>query len=302
MRLICPNCDAQYEVDESVIPDQGRDVQCSNCGHTWFQPGAYHASEAGDDLSADAAGDFADGSGDTEAEGVSVPTAADAGEDTGTSPGPQPADMPAPPAAPGASAMRQPIDEALLAVLREEAERESEARRAEGSSLETQPELGLAVAGSGAGAEDAATALPTGPGTGGGVPAEERVALVREAGHADDPAVARGARRGLLPDIEEINSTLSATRGRAGGGDDMDAGETLVRRRSGFRRGFSVALLAMFLMLALYVLAPSISDRIPAAKPMLDSYVAAVNSARVKLDALMKSSTEALRPVDGQGG
>ena len=37
MRLICPNCDAEYEVDASVIPEAGRDVQCSNCGHTWFQ-------------------------------------------------------------------------------------------------------------------------------------------------------------------------------------------------------------------------------------------------------------------------
>src|SRR5690606_18399238 len=40
MRLICPSCGAQYEVDESVIPDGGRDVQCSNCGHAWFQRSA----------------------------------------------------------------------------------------------------------------------------------------------------------------------------------------------------------------------------------------------------------------------
>ena len=37
MRLICPNCDAQYEVDAAMIPASGRDVQCSNCGKTWFQ-------------------------------------------------------------------------------------------------------------------------------------------------------------------------------------------------------------------------------------------------------------------------
>ncbi|WP_126974846.1 zinc-ribbon domain-containing protein [Frigidibacter oleivorans] len=37
MRLTCPNCNAQYEVDERVIPEAGRDVQCSNCGQTWFQ-------------------------------------------------------------------------------------------------------------------------------------------------------------------------------------------------------------------------------------------------------------------------
>ena len=38
MRLTCPNCGAQYEVPDDVIPLAGRDVQCSNCGDTWFQP------------------------------------------------------------------------------------------------------------------------------------------------------------------------------------------------------------------------------------------------------------------------
>ena len=37
MRLVCPNCGAQYEVDDRVIPDSGRDVQCSSCGHAWYQ-------------------------------------------------------------------------------------------------------------------------------------------------------------------------------------------------------------------------------------------------------------------------
>ena len=37
MRLICPNCDAQYEVPDNVIPQAGRDVQCSDCGNTGFQ-------------------------------------------------------------------------------------------------------------------------------------------------------------------------------------------------------------------------------------------------------------------------
>jgi predicted Zn finger-like uncharacterized protein len=37
MRLICPNCDAQYDIADDVIPEGGRDVQCSNCTHTWFQ-------------------------------------------------------------------------------------------------------------------------------------------------------------------------------------------------------------------------------------------------------------------------
>ena len=37
MRLVCPNCEAKYEVPEDAIPETGRDVQCANCGHAWFQ-------------------------------------------------------------------------------------------------------------------------------------------------------------------------------------------------------------------------------------------------------------------------
>lgn len=37
MRLNCPGCGAQYEVEESAVPEEGRDVQCSACGHGWFQ-------------------------------------------------------------------------------------------------------------------------------------------------------------------------------------------------------------------------------------------------------------------------
>lgn len=37
MRLICPNCNAQYNVDEALIPEEGRDVQCATCKKTWFQ-------------------------------------------------------------------------------------------------------------------------------------------------------------------------------------------------------------------------------------------------------------------------
>lgn len=47
MRLVCPNCGAHYEVDDRVIPDSGRDVQCSACGHAWYQmpPNAEEAPE-----------------------------------------------------------------------------------------------------------------------------------------------------------------------------------------------------------------------------------------------------------------
>ena len=45
MRITCPNCGAQYEVPDEVIPTEGRDVQCSNCGDTWFQAHPDHVAE-----------------------------------------------------------------------------------------------------------------------------------------------------------------------------------------------------------------------------------------------------------------
>jgi len=35
MRLICPRCGAQYEIDAGAIPLAGRDVECSACDHVW---------------------------------------------------------------------------------------------------------------------------------------------------------------------------------------------------------------------------------------------------------------------------
>jgi|GEM_PF-5647202 len=37
MRLVCPKCDSQYEVDLSLFPEEGREVQCSNCEEVWIQ-------------------------------------------------------------------------------------------------------------------------------------------------------------------------------------------------------------------------------------------------------------------------
>ena len=39
MLIKCPNCNAQYEVPNDIIPATGRDVQCSSCSKTWFVTG-----------------------------------------------------------------------------------------------------------------------------------------------------------------------------------------------------------------------------------------------------------------------
>ena len=36
MIITCPNCNKQFMIDNSMIPDEGRDLQCGSCNHVWF--------------------------------------------------------------------------------------------------------------------------------------------------------------------------------------------------------------------------------------------------------------------------
>ena len=36
MIITCPNCNRQFKIDISLIPDEGRDLQCGACSHVWF--------------------------------------------------------------------------------------------------------------------------------------------------------------------------------------------------------------------------------------------------------------------------
>tara|TARA_Y100001935_G_scaffold225435_1_gene202532 strand:- start:267 stop:761 length:495 start_codon:yes stop_codon:yes gene_type:complete len=36
MIITCPNCNKQFRIDNSLIPLEGRDLQCGSCKHDWF--------------------------------------------------------------------------------------------------------------------------------------------------------------------------------------------------------------------------------------------------------------------------
>ena len=36
MIISCPNCNKQFKIDNSLIPDEGRDLQCGSCNNVWF--------------------------------------------------------------------------------------------------------------------------------------------------------------------------------------------------------------------------------------------------------------------------
>ena len=341
MRLSCPNCGAQYEVPVEVIPQDGRDVQCSNCGHTWFQmhpdQDAELATEVGgsipdegwdpnvDDAEDPAASDetrevqppepvFDDESDDDEAleEAADLPPEPeqdyvdpDAFEDddldedfaaTDSEPeiGPElpeadeedfeedaPDDeAPAEPRQP-----RKAIDPAIADLLREEAEYEAKARAAESrETLETQTEMGLEAPAPQLdkradearrrmrrirGLSEEAEETPTNPDT-----ASE--AALDEAAHA--------SRRELLPDIDEINSTLRSADDRGDTDTAAVAAATRRREKSGFRLGFGFVMLFAALVIMAYVYNKEIVAAYPASEPYVMSFMETMNNVRVWLD------------------
>ena len=36
MIINCPNCNKRFKIDNFLIPDDGRDLQCGSCDHVWF--------------------------------------------------------------------------------------------------------------------------------------------------------------------------------------------------------------------------------------------------------------------------
>lgn len=264
MRLTCPNCDARYEVPDEVIPADGRDVQCSNCGLTWFQ---HHPDHPPAD----------------ETDGASYVA------DT-----PDPDEEVAPPSQPPAPPQRErrELDPAVADILREEAEAEFEARRQrDGGGLESQPDLGLDRA-DGGGVRPPATGAPDADREAEQRALEARKRMARMRGEPEPgseaaaAAAATSSRRQLLPDIEEINSTLRSD--TTPSGVDPDAREELgaggaPKQKRGFRRGFLSMILIAAVLLLVYLYAPEISQAVPALDPMLNSYVVAVDQLRLTL-------------------
>lgn len=320
MRLVCPNCDAEYEVDDAAVPKDGRDVQCSNCGHAWFQqhPEIEAEAEAEADLYEAPPGAIAQAADEAEPAEMQVEVAAT--EDA--TPAPEPfvaidddededeieavepdavAEEPeSPDAADASPAPSRSLDETVLAVLREEAERETAARRAEVASppvLESQTEMPMAP--------------PAIVQESGMAAAVRRIARMRGLGaapvEATEPAVEKNAKsRGqLFPAIDEINSTLRTIGDRAQDEDDavVDSLPDLNPRRGGFRRGFLTLVALAVVIVALYILAPVVAVKYPAMAGVAAAYVTAVDTARVWLDTNLRLLVAKLQDLAGsQGG
>lgn len=266
MRLICPNCDAEYEVDDAAIPLAGRDVQCSSCGHAWFQahPETLSEPEEGpavfgvEPARSRAETAYAEPEPESEPVPDAVPdlapeprSAEDATAVEDTSAAPEP--------------LRRSIDESVLAVLREEAEREAAARRGERPRLETQTEMTLPE-------------TPRAP-----VRVEPPKAETPKVEMPEPPRVVvpeAPRKRELLPAIEKIKSSLHPTPEV----EEDDDATTPAPQGGSFRTGFVFAVLIAVIILGLYVMAPVIVAKVPALRGTMVVYVQTINSLRAMLD------------------
>ncbi len=314
MRLVCPNCDAEYEVDDSAVPRAGRDVQCSNCGHAWFQahPEVEAEQEAEEALYEPPVAAAAPAPPPTQVSDIAVdlpPLTEPAHEVAAFDAAEQEfEDEPAPVLSPeqavaatlsASAAASVPVptlpsralDESVLAVLREEAARETAARKSDAPppGLETQTEMGL----------DAETGTP--PAGGLAAAAVRRIARLKGGTDPEPPPVPK-SRREMLPAIEEINSTLRATSDRHSDEDNAiyDTMPDLnTKRRSGFGRGFLTLVVVAVLVVALYLAAPMIGQRFPALAAPAQAYVTSVDAVRVWVDTEIKALIATLRGYDG---
>ena len=76
----------------------------------------------------------------------------------------------------------------------------------------------------------------------------------------------------ILPDIEEINSTLTAA-GDRHGPETVEEEEQAAESRRGFRFGFFTVFLTMAVLMAIYLFAPQIAAAVPAFSPALTGLV-----------------------------
>ncbi len=176
----------------------------------------------------------------------------------------------------------------MRAVLREEAEREARARADEARpTVAVQPDLGLS------GESDARPRQRTANLYAGDAPAGgEGASAVASA------LAAAATRRGSLPDVDSISSSLR-TQTPPDDMDDTADTEPTAPARGGFRAGFLLTLIFVLVALALYLYAPALADAVPALRGPLAGYVESVNGLRAWVDGMLTGATARLNGLAG---
>jgi hypothetical protein len=181
---------------------------------------------------------------------------------------------------------RQPVDPSVLAILREEAERESAARQ---TAAEPEPAP-----------DPDAEHTPE--------PEETPSPRTQDAAETpgDEAATTRPApvpqrpvdRRSVLPDIEEINSTLRTKGGRRARNTEISYDEVtanaLERRNAGFRFGFAFAFVFFTAIAFIYLFPERVVELLPASAPAVETLVEWVTVARIWWDGTVGEAARML--------
>ncbi len=204
---------------------------------------------------------------------------------------------------------RRALNDDLLAILREEAEREAARRRAESAQeMETQEAFNLEDPEANTRLGTAAATQPAGRHR----PAPDFGGLDDDAKGDDDaegdvgadpgdegtqpPQARRGRER--LPDIEDISSTLAAAADRNALVIVENSPEKAARRGSGFTAGFLTVVGIAALLIMVYAFAPRIVVKLPQIRGALETYVVAIDEGRIWLDARLQSMIDKMQPSD----
>lgn len=252
MRITCPNCLAQYEIDATLLPAEGREVQCSACDSIWFQTAPIKKAAkplAPLSLVEDALAP------------VAVP------EDDQIVSDEKEQDPEAPDGHSEAQRHRsRALDPSVTEVLRQEAEFEAAQRQRDATPVEVQPDLGLL----------------------GGSPWPAFRDLDDTPDMDQTPHEQESANASGFPDIDDVSASLDPI----GSSRQSDTGgyalpQTAQDRQRSFFRGFIIPIALGGLVVGLYLAAPLLSALVPPAAPVLAEYTDAIDSGRLALAQLL---------------
>lgn len=286
MRLICPNCDAQYDIDDDVIPQGGRDVECSNCSHTWFQTNTAKAPagimsraiptplehEVEPELETDIEPIL-----ETDIEPVlesDIEPEFESDIEPVLESDDEPAYEAAAPVRPKLPT-RKPLDSSIADILRQES-----------GLAQTEPDR----------ATPATAEMDQAARTRGRISqlTNEEDAAPPEPAVADTP---NNSRLRTIPSIDEINANLRAqTEGRNTPAQKAIAQEQAGQRR-GFRRGFAMMLVLIGLAITPYFFVDQIVERAPQSRGFMEQYVQTVDQIRVQLRDVTTEVTVQVRAL-----
>jgi hypothetical protein len=98
-----------------------------------------------------------------------------------------------------------------------------------------------------------------------------------------------GSRRDLLPDIEEINSTLRSNSDRSPTSDPGQTAQIEMQEKRSSRLGFSLTVALFAVLVLIYVFAQQISGAVPQLAGAVDGYVSLIDGWRGWLDGHLQS-------------